>query len=77
VEVLTISGKFDGKNYNLFSANFHYSSPTIAFKLVQESKPVAVSAVPIKRTISCVKGKTTKKVTAEKPKCPKGFKLKV
>ena len=76
VEVLTISGKFDGKNYNLFSANFHYSSPTIAFKLVQESKPVAVAAVPIKKTISCVKGKTTKKVTAEKPKCPKGFKLK-
>jgi hypothetical protein len=77
VEVLTISGKFDGKNYNLFSANFHYSSPTIAFKLIQESKPVAVAAVPIKKTISCVKGKATKKVTAEKPKCPKGFKLKV
>lgn len=76
VEVLTISGRFDGKNYNLFSANFHYSSPTIAFKLIQESKSVA-AVVPIKKTISCVKGKTTKKVTAEKPKCPKGFKLKV
>ncbi len=77
VEVLTISGKFDGKNYNLFSANFHYSSPTIAFKLVQESTPVAAPVVPIKKTISCIKGKMTKKVTAEKPKCPKGFKLKV
>ena len=76
VEVLTISGKFDGKNYNLFSANFHYSSPTIAFKLVQESKPVAVAAVPIKKSISCIKGKVTKRVIAEKPKCPKGFKLK-
>jgi hypothetical protein len=76
VEVLTISGRFDGKNYNLFSANFHYSSPTIAFKLVQESKPVA-AALPIKKKISCIKGKVTKKVTAEKPKCPKGFKLKV
>jgi hypothetical protein len=94
-EVQTVSGKFDGKNYILFSANFHYSSPTVAFKLtqdskqvqevapveeakpVQESKPVAVAAVPIKKTISCVKGKTTKRVTAEKPKCPKGFKLKV
>jgi hypothetical protein len=93
-EVQTVSGKFDGKNYILFSANFHYSSPMVAFKLtqdvkpavevapieeakpVQESKPVPV-ATPIKKTISCVKGKTTKKVTAEKPKCPKGFKLKV
>jgi hypothetical protein len=76
-EVQTVSGKFDGKNYILFSANFHYSSPTVAFKLVQESRPVAVAAVPIKKTISCIKGKTTKKVTADKPKCPKGFKLKV
>ena len=92
-EVQTVTGKFDGKNYILFSANFHYSSPTVAFKLtqdskqvqevapveetkpVQESKPVA-AVVPIKKTISCFKGKTTKKVTAEKPKCPKGFKLK-
>lgn len=88
-EVQTVSGKFDGKNYVLFSANFHYSSPTVALKLmqdskpvqevapIQESKPVAVAAVPIKKTISCTKGKTVKKVSAKNPKCPKGFKLKV
>ena len=88
-EIQTVSGRFDGNNYILFSANFHYSSPTVAFKLtqdskpaqevapVEEAKPVAVAAVPIKKTISCVKGKTVKKVTAQKPKCPKGFKLKV
>jgi hypothetical protein len=29
-----------------------------------------------KITISCVKGKTTKKVTAIKPVCPKGYKKK-
>ena len=29
-----------------------------------------------KTTITCVKGKTTKKVTAVKPKCPKGYKKK-
>jgi hypothetical protein len=52
-------------------------APVEEAKPVQESKPVAVAAVPIKKTISCVKGKTTKRVTAEKPKCPKGFKLKV
>ena len=31
---------------------------------------------PKKTTIACVKGKLTKKVTAVKPKCPAGYKLK-
>jgi len=34
-------------------------------------KPVAT-----KKTIFCVKGKTTKKVSGRNPKCPKGYKLK-
>jgi hypothetical protein len=29
-----------------------------------------------KTTINCVKGKLTKKVTAVKPKCPSGYKVK-
>ena len=29
-----------------------------------------------KKTITCVKGKQTKKVTATKPKCPKRYKVK-
>jgi hypothetical protein len=32
--------------------------------------------VVTKKTIVCVKGKTTKKVSATNPKCPKGYKLK-
>jgi hypothetical protein len=36
-------------------------------------KPVKVKTV----TITCVKGKTSKKVTAVKPICPKGFKKKI
>jgi hypothetical protein len=28
-----------------------------------------------KKTITCVKGKTVRKVTAVKPVCPKGFKV--
>lgn len=36
--------------------------------------PVAVTAPAKKVTITCVKGKVTKKVLAENPKCPKGFK---
>lgn len=37
-------------------------------------KPVVVS--PPRSTITCMKGKLTKKVTAVKPKCPNGYKLK-
>ena len=81
-EVQTVSGSFDGENYKLFSSNFHYSSPTVAFKLVSEvAAPTPTnSPSPIAKkitVITCVKGKTTKKVAAEKPKCPTGFKLKV
>ena len=35
-----------------------------------------LEAAKKKSTITCVKGKLTKKVTAVKPKCPKGFKVK-
>jgi hypothetical protein len=69
------------------SANgFNYSAPTVRVKLTQEAeKPVATpspsaSAAPVavakKTTITCVKGKTSKKVTAVKPVCPAGFKKK-
>jgi hypothetical protein len=34
----------------------------------------AVSVIAKKSTIYCVKGKTTKKITAAKPKCPVGYK---
>jgi len=35
-----------------------------------------VAAASKKITITCVKGKLTKKVTAVKPVCPKGYKKK-
>jgi hypothetical protein len=43
-------------------------------KLEAEAK--AKSVVPKKTTITCVKGQLTKKVTAVKPRCPSGYKLK-
>jgi hypothetical protein len=71
------------------SANgFTYSSPTVRVKLTQEAKKPVVTptptpsastapiAVPKLLTISCVKGKITKKVTAAKPVCPAGYKKK-
>lgn len=45
------------------------------YKILAEAKAKA-SAALVKTTITCVKGKLTKKVTAVKPKCPGGYKLK-
>jgi hypothetical protein len=39
-----------------------------------KAKQEAALAAKKKTTITCVKGKLTKKVTAVKPTCPKGFK---
>ncbi len=45
-------------------------------KAKQEAEAAAKAAAAKKITITCVKGKTVKKVTAVKPKCPKGYKKK-
>jgi hypothetical protein len=70
---------------NFAARGFTYSSPTIKVKLSQEvvveptptpsASPTAKPAAK-KITITCVKGKTSKKVTAVAPKCPSGFKKK-
>ena len=54
----------------LAAYGFTFSSPTISVKLSQ-GKVVAK-----KSTITCVKGKLIKKVTAVGPKCPAGYKKK-
>ena len=43
-------------------------------KAVAEKLAAAKVAAQKKTTITCVKGKSTKKVTAVKPKCPSGYK---
>jgi len=74
------------------SANgFTYSSPTISAKLTQKApEPVVIAPTPTptptptatatpkpkKITITCVKGKSVKKVAALSPKCPAGYKKK-
>jgi hypothetical protein len=63
---------------HLGAYGFEFSSPTIKVTLKQE--PVKEVVAPVrnsaKRTITCLLGKTTKKITALKPVCPKGYKLK-
>ena len=75
-----IVGEKSGWLY-LKANNFEFSAPIIKVKLSQEVDPLATpsaSAKPAAKavTITCIKGKTSKKVTAVKPKCPAGYKKK-
>jgi membrane protein involved in colicin uptake len=47
-----------------------------AAELKAKQEAAAKAALVKKVTITCVKGKTVKKVTAVKPKCPAGYKKK-
>jgi hypothetical protein len=68
----------------LSAGGFTYSSPTIKVKLEQDAPVPTPTPTPTtsnkpvvkKVTITCIKGKSSKKVTAVKPKCPTGFKKK-
>ena len=57
----------------LAAYGFTFSSPTVRVKLAQQ--PVA-PVIAKKKSITCVKGKIVKKVTALNPLCPKGYKKK-
>jgi hypothetical protein len=84
----TIVNEKNGWLY-LSAKGFTFSSPTINVKLSQEkvvaptpapspsATPVATVTVANKSlTITCVKGKTIKKVSGTSPKCPAGYKKK-
>jgi hypothetical protein len=82
----TLIGEKDGWVF-LRAKNFGFSAPVIKAKLSQEAEVVvtptptptpSASAKPVAKavTITCIKGKTSKKVTAVKPKCPAGYKKK-
>ena len=67
----------------LSAKGFTYSNPTIKVRLSQEGAPTPAQTASAtkpagakKISITCVKGKTTKKVTAVNPKCPTGYKKK-
>ena len=85
----TVVGERDGW-LTLSAKGFTFSAPTLRVKLSQKADPAPAKVDPApvtapvaapkpaakKTTISCVKGKTVKKVTAVKPTCPTGFKKK-
>lgn len=69
----------------LSAKGFTYSTPTVKVTLSQEKAKAEDSPTPTptpskvaltKSTITCVKGKNTKKVTSINPKCPAGYKKK-
>jgi hypothetical protein len=69
-KVATITAKYDPASDWLYlkGYGFTYSNPKLIVKFGKEINSAT--------TISCVKGKTTKKVTAMKPACPAGYKQK-
>jgi hypothetical protein len=58
---------------------FTFSAPTVKVKLTQVAQAVATpspTATTNNKTLTCVKGKIIKRVTAANPKCPAGYKKK-
>ena len=79
-QVVTLIQSTTEKSIKLVANNFHYSSPTFAFKLPQSVEKngapgSSISSVSkLKKSITCIKGKVSKKVTGTNPKCPSGYK---
>ncbi|MEY3320023.1 MAG: hypothetical protein EB019_04315 [Actinobacteria bacterium] len=76
-------GGYDGKGGFQYSPQIYKqldlikkAEAFVAEQIAAEEAAAKADASKNKSTITCVKGKTTKKVTAVNPKCPKGFKKK-
>lgn len=90
-KVSTTTMRAAGGFLRLSATGFTFSSPTIRVKLSQPTstststaastatKTTTAATTPTKvasKTISCVKGKTVKKITGPNPKCPTGYAIK-
>lgn len=81
-KVFTAGSSISGGYYRFAAAGFTFSTNRISVKLITKSvsTPVAKASASPKTistvTVTCIKGKTQKKVTAVKPKCPTGYKKK-
>jgi len=86
----TVELSRNGNWVYLSAEGFTFSSPTLKVKLVQDKKIETAPAAPsepqvsaavapkvvVKKSITCVKGKITRKIAGTNPKCPAGFKKK-
>ena len=82
-QIATTSVKIEKGILKVRAFGFHYSSPTIVLKASNDLSlpalfvtPDEVKTVMKKTSITCIKGKLTKKVSAVNPKCPAGYKKK-
>lgn len=76
-------GTDDGTGGIHYSSQIHYhldilkeAEEFVAAAIAQETANQIVEPVLETKTITCVKGKTKRKITAVKPKCPAGYKKK-
>jgi hypothetical protein len=67
----TTTIKYEDGQVKFRAYNFTYSNPQVRISVVKPKTPAKVTVK--KSTITCVKGKTIKKVTAVAPRCPKGY----
>jgi hypothetical protein len=77
VQVATTTFKVLNGYVYFRAAGFHFSVPKIKVSIVEPTPTPTPSASAVaikKKTITCIKGKVSKKVTASKPKCPAGYK---
>lgn len=82
--VSTVTVKTDKDWLRLNVDNFTFSSPKINIKFeapeqtpaVTQNAPTIITPKVAMKTITCVKGKTTKKISGANPKCPAGYKKK-
>jgi hypothetical protein len=91
-EIVTTTSQVKDGFFKVSATGFHYSAPVIKMKVTQNASTQSVTPVESapsptptaspavqkakKSTITCSKGKVTKKVTATNPKCPAGYKKK-
>jgi len=88
-QVITTMTSVKNNYFILSSYGFHYSSPLIKVKMVED--PIGVVAIPApsevvkvqQKTstpkvieITCLRGKLVKKISGSKPVCPAGYKKK-
>ena len=78
-QIATSTFRSDSKGLFFNVSGFHYSTGTIKVRIDNQgvkSVPLNQASKRLGKTIVCVKGKLTKKVTAVNPKCPSGYKKK-
>ena len=65
----TTAVSVNSNELRIIASGFTFSSPTIRVTAITPTSAVS----PKKLSITCKKGKTVRKVTSLRPKCPKGF----